>query len=329
MSEEKDKNKDLILTSSPHLCAVTDIPKIMYGVVIALVPTTLVGIYLFGWGALKVIVISTFIAVLTEGIIQKIMGRKVSMWDGSAAVTGLLLALNLPPTSPWWMVLVGAVVAIVLGKQLYGGLGDNPFNPALVARVVLLVSWPVQMTKWINPRWSSSLDAISSATPLGILKAEGVAKLGQFKLINLFIGNVGGCIGEVSAIAVLIGFAYLLWKGYITWHIPITYIGTVFAFTGIFWLSNPQKYANPILHILAGGLILGACFMATDYVTSPMTIKGQVIFGISCGLITCIIRIFGGYPEGVSFSILLMNAATPLIDQYTRPGRYGRVKKHA
>lgn len=324
MSEEQTLNKELLISTSPHICSPNDISKIMYGVIIALLPATLVGIFLFRWSALKVIIVSVFFAVLTEGVTQKIMGRKVSMWDGSAALTGLLLALNLPPTSPWWMVLVGAVVAIVIGKQIYGGLGDNPFNPALVARVVLLVSWPVQMTIWIRP-----FDGVSTATPLGILKAEGVAKLADVRIISLFLGNVGGCIGEVSAIALLIGLAFLLWKGYITWHIPVTYIGSVFVFSGIFWIVNPQKYANPLLHILAGGLILGACFMATDYVTSPITAKGQIIFGIGCGIITCIIRILGGYPEGVSFSILLMNAATPLIDQYTMPRRYGRVKNNA
>ena len=316
--------KDLILSTGPHVYTSTDVPKIMYGVIIALIPASVMGIYLFGWGALKVIVVSVLFAMLSEGAIQFAVGRPVSMLDGSAAVTGLLLALNVPPTSPWWMVLIGAVVAIIIGKQIYGGLGHNPFNPALVARVVLLVSWPLQMTQWIAP-----LDGVSTATPLGILKAEGIAKLGGVRLFDLFIGNVGGCIGEVSAIALLIGFAYLLWKGYVTWHIPVSYMGTVFVFTGIFWMANPQKYANPLFHLLAGGLVLGACFMATDYVTSPMTLKGQVIFGMGCGILTCVIRLFGGYPEGVSFSILLMNAATPLIDQYTKPKRYGRVKQNA
>jgi electron transport complex protein RnfD len=183
------------------------------------------------------------------------------------------------------------------------------------------------MTRWIAPL--SYPDSISAATPLGILKAEGIAKIGGIRLFDLFIGNVGGCIGEVSAIALLIGLAYLLWKGYVTWHIPVSCMGTVFAFSGIFWIMNPQKYANPLFHLLAGGLVLGACFMATDYVTSPMTAKGQIIFGIGCGLLTSIIRILGGYPEGVSFSILLMNAATPLIDQYTRPKRYGRIAQNA
>jgi len=327
-AEDQERGNRFIVTCSPHLATLTDIHKIMYGVVIALVPATLTGIYIFGWGALKVIIVSTFAAIFTEGITQRIMRRKISMWDGSAALTGILLALNLPPTSPWWMVLIGAVVAIVIGKQIYGGLGDNPFNPALVARVVLLISWPVQMTNWIAPR-GKVLDALSKATPLGVLKADGVAKLANYRLFDIFIGRVGGCIGEVSAVALLIGFMYLLWKGYVTWHIPVSYIGTVFVFSGIFWAVNPQKYANPLLHVFAGGLILGACFMATDYVTSPVTFKGQIIFGIGCGIITCIIRLFGGYPEGVSFSILLMNAATPLIDQYTRPRRYGRIKQNA
>lgn len=316
--------QELLVSTGPHVHTVRDIPRIMYGVIIALVPASIMGIYLFGWGALKVIVVSTMVAILTEGAVQYAMGRKASMLDGSAAVTGLLLALNLPPTSPWWMVMVGAAVAIILGKQIYGGLGHNPFNPALVARVVLLVSWPVHMTQWISP-----LDGVSTATPLGILKSEGIARLGGVRLFDLFIGNVGGCIGEVSAIALLAGFIFLLWKGYVTWHVPVSYMGTVVVFTGIFWAANPQKYANPLFHLLAGGLVLGACFMATDYVTSPVTVKGQIIFGVGCGLLTGIIRLFGGYPEGVSFSILLMNAATPLIDQYTRPKRYGRVNLHA
>jgi len=316
--------QELLVSTGPHVHAVTDIPLIMYGVIFALVPASIMGIWLFGWGALKVIVVSTLVAILTEGAVQYAMGRRVSMLDGSAAVTGLLLALNLPPTSPWWMVMVGAVVAIILGKQIYGGLGHNPFNPALIARVVLLVSWPVYMTRWISP-----LDGVSTATPLGILKADGVAKLGGIRLLDLFIGNVGGCIGEVSALALLAGFIFLLWKGYVTWHIPVSYMGTVAVFTGIFWAANPQKYANPLFHLLAGGLVLGACFMATDYVTSPMTTTGKIIFGIGCGVITGVIRILGGFPEGVSFSILLMNSATPLIDQYTRPKRYGRVLKNA
>ena len=320
MSEEQR----MAVSTGPHLCAPTDIPKIMYGVIIALIPATVIGIYLFGWGALKVILVSVLAAVLTEWATQMIMGRRVSVFDGSAALTGLLLALNVPATLPWWMIMVGAAVAIIIGKQIYGGLVHNPFNPALIGRVVLLVSWPVSMTSWISP-----MDGISTATPLGILKADGVARLGGVKLLDLFVGNVGGCIGEVSAIALLIGFVYLLWKGYLTWHIPVSYMGTVFVCSGIFWMINPQKYANPLFHLLAGGLILGACFMATDYVTSPVTLRGQIIFGIGCGIITCIIRMFGGYPEGVSFSILLMNAATPLIDQYTKPQRFGRVKINA
>jgi electron transport complex protein RnfD len=222
------------------------------------------------------------------------------------------------------MVMVGAVVAIIIGKQIYGGLGHNPFNPALIARVVLLVSWPVHMTRWISP-----LDGVSTATPLGILKADGVARIAGIRLFDLFIGNVGGCIGEVSALALLVGFIFLLWKGYVTWHIPVSYMGTVAVFTGIFWAVNPQKYANPLFHLLAGGLVLGACFMATDYVTSPTTTKGKIIFGIGCGIMTGVIRLLGGFPEGVSFSILLMNSATPLIDQYTRPKRYGRALQNA
>jgi len=258
------------------------------------------------------------------------MGRKVTISDGSAMVTGILLALNLPPMVPWWLVVVGSAIAIVIGKQIYGGLGSNPFNPALVARVILLISFPVQMTTWAKPSsaLSRTVDVMTTATPLGAMKTHLLVKgtLEGFTmgdLWNPFIGNIGGCIGETSVIALLIGAGFLLYRGYISWHIPVTFIGMVFILSGIFWLINPNQHMNPVFHILTGGLMLGAFYMATDMVTSPVTYRGMMVFGAGCGVITVIIRLFGGYPEGVSYSILLMNAATPLIDRYMRPKTFG------
>jgi electron transport complex protein RnfD len=266
----------------------------------------------------------------TEAGAQRMMGRKVTISDGSAVITGILLALNLPPTVPWWLVVTGSAIAIVIGKQIYGGLGYNPFNPALVARVILLISFPVQMTSWVKPTplFSRAIDVVTTATPLGEMKTHLLVKnsLEGFtmgELWNPFIGNIGGCIGETSVIALLLGAGFLLYRGYISWHIPITFIGTVFILSGFFWLINPDQYMNPLFHILTGGLMLGAFYMATDMVTSPVTARGMMVFGAGCGVITIIIRLFGGYPEGVSYSILLMNAATPLIDRYTRPMTFG------
>jgi electron transport complex protein RnfD len=245
-------------------------------------------------------------------------------------ITGILLALNLPPTVPWWLVVTGSAIAIVIGKQIYGGLGYNPFNPALVARVILLISFPVQMTSWVKPTplFSRAIDVVTTATPLGEMKTHLLVKnsLEGFtmgELWNPFIGKIGGCVGETSVIALLLGAGFLLYRGYISWHIPITFIGTVFILSGFFWLINPDQYMNPLFHILTGGLMLGAFYMATDMVTSPVTARGMMVFGAGCGVITIIIRLFGGYPEGVSYSILLMNAATPLIDRYTRPMTFG------
>jgi electron transport complex protein RnfD len=298
----------------------------MYGVVGALIPAMFMGVYLFGFRALVVVLVSVVVGMATEAGGQRMMGRKVTISDGSAMVTGILLALNLPPTVPWWLVVVGSAIAIVIGKQIYGGLGYNPFNPALVARVILLISFPVQMTSWVKPSplFSRTIDAVTTATPLGEMKTHLMVKgtLEGFAMGDLwdpFLGNIGGCIGETSVIALLIGAGFLLYRGYITWHIPVTFVGTVFILSGLFWLINPDRYMNPVFHIVTGGLMLGAFYMATDMVTSPITNRGMMIFGVGCGVITIIIRLFGGYPEGVSYSILLMNAATPLIDRI--PGR--------
>lgn len=319
----------LIISSSPHIHSGESIARTMHTVILSLMPAALVGVYFFGLSALWVVVLAIVSCMAVEAAVQKAMGKKVTIYDGSAALTGILLAMNLPPTSPWWLVVLGSAIAIGMGKHVYGGLGFNPFNPALVARVVLLISFPVQMTTWAKPKpIFEGGDAVTAATPLGLMK-DGLMKDGNIEAIRnvsdtaLFLGNSGGSLGEVSAIALLIGAALLLYKGYITWHIPLSFIGTSFVFSGIFWVIDPTRYADPLFHLLAGGMILGAFFMATDYVTSPMTTTGMLIFGAGCGLITMIIRLWGGYPEGVSFAILLMNAATPIIDRYTVPKRFG------
>lgn len=327
----------LIVSTSPHIRRPGDVDQVMRDVLLALMPATAIGVFVFGLDALWVILTCMVVAALSEAIFQKLMGREIAISDGSALVTGLLLALNLPSGAPLWMAAIGAGIAIGLGKQIYGGLGHNPFNPALVARVVLLVSWPVQMTRWPSPI-SWGIDATTAATPLGVLKDEGASRIvsyfseigapfadGADLYQGLFFGDIGGCIGEISVIALLVGGIYLLYKGHISWHIPVSYIATVFILTYIFWLKDPSRFADPLFHILSGGLILGAFFMATDMVTSPITPKGMLIFGVGCGVLTVIIRLFGGYPEGVSFSILLMNAATPLIDRwkFTHPKKFG------
>lgn len=345
--EKKPKKKKepvgprFLVSSSPHLHDGQSVGGIMRLVIYALLPATIFAIYIFGLPALRVILISVGSAVALEALTQKIMKRPVTMRDYSAVLTGLLLALNLPMTSPWWLIVIGNIFAIVVAKQIYGGLGYNPFNPALVGRVVLLISFPVQMTarwgvlsRWVGPfRWG--VDAATTATPLGRIR-ESVMSLGhidyQFTsqdMLALLIGNRTGSLGEVSVLLLVVGGIILLAKRVITWHTPVAFIGTVWVMTGIFHLIDPTKYADPTIHVISGGLFLGAVFMATDYVTSPITGKGKIIFGIGCGVFTVIIRLFGAYPEGVSFAILLMNAVTPLIDRYTQPVVFGAVKKKA
>jgi electron transport complex protein RnfD len=321
----------LYLSSSPHAHSGETTDKVMRAVIYSLLPACGVSVYLFGWPALATLLLCTGGCLAAEALCRRGMGRPMTLGDGSAAVTGILLAMNLPPSAPWWLALLGAAVAIAIGKQVYGGLGYNPFNPALVARVVLLISFPVQMTTWTAPTpLGSGVDAVTTATPLGEMKTAVMltGKLPealQGGLGHYFAGDMAGSLGEVSAIALLLGAAYLFWRRVLTWHVPATYLGTVVVLSGIFWLADPSRYPDPLFHLCTGGLILGAFYMATDMVTSPVTPKGMMVFGVGCGIVTVLIRLFGGYPEGVSFAILLMNAATPLIDRFTRPKKFGRV----
>jgi len=318
----------LIVSPAPHVHSGDSVSNKMTGVFIALIPAYLAGLYFFGLGALIISVTAVLSCVIFEYLIQRfILKGSITITDGSAALTGILLAFNLPSNPPVWEVVLGSFVAIGIGKMSFGGLGNNPFNPALVARVFLLLSFPAQMTSWPKPiPWNTSyLDAVTAATPLANLKGQISEVPGT---LSLFLGNVGGSLGEVSALALLIGFAYLLIRKIITWHIPVSIFVTVAVFTGILHYANPDAYiGTPVFHLLTGGLMLGAIYMATDYVTSPMTSRGMLIFGAGIGIITVIIRVFGAYPEGVSFAILIMNAFTPLINKYVKPKRFGEVKR--
>ena len=309
----------LTLSSSPHIQTNENVTTVMRDVIIALLPATIAAIYYFRFGAIINILVAVLGAVAAEYLIQKLMKKPITIKDYSAAVTGLLLAFNVPSTLPWWMTLIGSVFAIAVVKQLFGGLGHNFINPALAARAVLLASWPVEMTSWVT----TGADAVATATPLAVIKGveAGATSASMF---DLLIGNVGGCIGETSAILLIIGGIYLIYRGVITYVIPTYYIGTVAVLTFIFSGFNISMISY---NILAGGLILGAFFMATDYTTSPVSKKGQIIYAIGCGLLTAVIRYYGGYPEGVSYSILLMNVATPLIDKYISPRVFGEVAK--
>ena len=309
----------LTLSSSPHIQTNENVTTVMRDVIIALLPATIAAIYYFRFGAIINILVAVLGAVAAEYLIQKLMKKPITIKDYSAAVTGLLLAFNVPSTLPWWMTLIGSVFAIAVVKQLFGGLGHNFINPALAARAVLLASWPVEMTSWVT----TGADAVATATPLAVIKGveAGATSASMF---DLLIGNVGGCIGETSAILLIIGGIYLIYRGVITYVIPTYYIGTVAVLTFIFSGFDISMLSY---NILAGGLILGAFFMATDYTTSPVSKKGQIIYAIGCGLLTAVIRYYGGYPEGVSYSILLMNVATPLIDKYISPRVFGEVAK--
>ncbi|MDE7355773.1 MAG: RnfABCDGE type electron transport complex subunit D [Rikenellaceae bacterium] len=321
--------KKLIVSPSPHIHSGNSTQRLMWDVIIALIPAFIVSVVFYGLNAVTVTAISIVTCLLTEYVITRfLLGRNSTLSDYSAALTGFLLAFNLPPTIPWWIVVIGAVVSIGVGKMSFGGLGRNPFNPALVGRVFLLISFPMQMATFAAP---SSLDATSGATPLAIVKAaaknhENIADLmTHFSYSDMLVGNMPGSLGEVAALALIFGFIYLLIRRVITWHIPVYVIGTMVVFSGILWLVDPSHFADPLFHVLTGGALLGAIFMATDYVTSPMTKGGMLFYGIGIGVITILIRTWGAYPEGVSFAILIMNATVPLINKYSHPKRFGKV----
>lgn len=309
----------LTVSSSPHIRASHNTSSIMRDVIIALVPAFIAGVIFFGMKAVTLTAICVLTSVLTEAIVQKLMKKEITIKDYSAVVTGILLAFNLPITASWWLAVVGSVIAIALVKQCFGGLGQNFMNPALAARAVLVASWPTRMTSTAFT-WPQSADTITGATPLALIKS-GVTE-GLPSYMDLLIGNVAGCIGEVSALALILGGLYLIARGIISWKIPVVYIFTVALFAFVFG-------QDPTYHILAGGLMLGAFFMATDYSSSPVNPRAQVIYAIGCGVLTSVIRLWGGYPEGVSYSILIMNVATPLIERFTIPRVYGQVKKNA
>lgn len=322
----------LIVSLSPHVHGGDSVQKNMYGVLIALIPALLVSFYMFGVGAVIVTFTSVAACVFFEWAITKFILKReqFTILDGSAAVTGILLAFNLPSNIPLWIIIIGALVAIGVAKMTFGGLGCNPFNPALAGRIFLLVSFPVQMTSWPNiGQLSSYTDAETGATPLALMKQAvhgDIEALGQLPdIFDLFLGNNPGCIGEISALALLLGLVYMLWRKIISWHIPVSILVTVFVLTGLMYWVNPVAYASPFVHLFTGGLMLGAIFMATDYVTSPMTHKGMIIYGIAIGFLTVVIRVFGSYPEGMSFAIFIMNAFTPLINTFCKPKRFGEV----
>ncbi|MCX7922833.1 MAG: RnfABCDGE type electron transport complex subunit D [Clostridia bacterium] len=314
---------NLLVSSSPHLRSGDSTRRIMMDVVIALLPAAGAGVYFFGVRSALVIAVTILSCVVSEYLARKVMKREQTILDISAVVTGLLLALNLPPAIPFWIAAVGGFIAIVIVKQMFGGLGQNFMNPALAARVILLVSWAQQMTNWVSP----GPDAVSSATPLALIKKgqEAVVGVALPSYLDLFIGKVGGSIGETSVLALLIGAAYLVYRKVITLEIPLAFICATAVFTWVFG-GDSLFSGNFMYHILSGGLVLGAFFMATDYSTSPVTKKGKIIMGIGCGLLTAIIRLYANYPEGVSFAIILMNIAVPLIDRYTVPKSFGGEK---
>lgn len=335
----KDDSEHYILSSSPHAHARSSVSRTMLDVIIALLPTTAAGIWFFGMPAVWTIATCVSSCLVTEAVCRIAMKRENTIGDFSAVLTGLLLALNLPAGIPLWMAVAGSVFAIGVAKQVFGGIGMNPFNPALAGRAFMLISFTGPMTTWLKPYWWRAPDAVTTATPLATMKplfshSDAVASASPHGLFNaaqtnlpslwdMAVGNIPGCIGEVSAIALAAGAAYLLWRKVITWHIPFSFIATVFVY------SLVAGGAPAMTQVLAGGVMLGAFFMATDYVTSPIAAKGKLIFGCGCGLLCMLIRQFGSYPEGCSFAILIMNALAPLIDRWTQPKPFGAKAKKA
>ncbi|MBE6175194.1 MAG: RnfABCDGE type electron transport complex subunit D [Rikenellaceae bacterium] len=319
-----------IVASAPHVHGPLSTTRLMSDVIVALMPALAVSVYVYGWGVLAITAVSIGCCVLFEALIQKFLVRgKQTVTNLSAVVTGLLLAMNMPANIPLWIVAVGALVAIGVAKMPFGGLGKNPFNPAIVARVFLLIAYPVQMTSFAMPSTEGFVDAYSGATPLAAAKA-GLLNFAEYDALGMFAGNMAGSFGEVATLALLLGFAYLLVRRVITWHIPVAVLGTMAVFAAIYGavsFDTPHLVSNfTLFHLIAGGAVLGAVFMATDYVTSPMTPWGMVIYGIGIGALTMTIRLWGAYPEGMSFAILIMNSVVPLINKYVKPRRFGSKK---
>ena len=322
-----------LVSPSPHVHAKASTTSLMRDVVIALIPALIVSFIFYGWNELLVISTSVIFCVGLEYLITRFLMKKPStIGDLSAVVTGMLLAMNLPSSTPWWIVFIGALVAIGVAKMTFGGLGQNPFNPAITARVFLLISYPTYMTHWEIPGGLFGADAATGATPLGVIKeglmqgstVQDLMASNGYSYGQMLFANLGGSAGEISAIALLVGFVYLLCRRVIKPYITLSIWGTVIVFSGLMWLINPAQFTDPLFNLLTGGMILGSCFMATDYVTSPMSNKGGVIFGVGIGLIAMLIRYFGAYPEGVSFAILIMNATVPLINKFCHQKKYGR-----
>ena len=324
----------LLVSPSPHIHSKTSTRSLMQDVVIALLPSVLVTVLFYGWSAVAILASSVVFCVLLEYLITRYLLKKPStIGDMSAVVTGIILALNLPPTAPWWVAMIGAIVAIGVTKMTFGGLGQNVFNPAITGRVFLLISFPAIMTTWGGAKgFIGGADAVSGATPLGIVK-EGLMQgqtlqqifdLHDFSYTQMLFVNIGGSAGEISAIAIIIGFIYLLARKVIRPYITLSILVTVAVFSGIFWLIDPSQYTDPLFNLLTGGVLLGSVFMATDYVTSPMSDKGGIIFGVGIGIITMLIRYFGSYPEGMSFAILIMNSTVPLINKFCKQKKFGR-----
>lgn len=319
-----------IVASAPHVHGPLSTQRLMGDVIIALMPALAVSVYVYGWGVLAITAVSIGCCVLFEYLIQRFLVRgKQTITNLSAVVTGLLLAMNMPANIPLWIVAVGALVAIGVAKMPFGGLGKNPFNPAITARVFLLIAYPVQMTSFSIPSVEGFTDAYSGATPLAAAK-EGLLNFAEIDGLGMFVGNMAGSFGEVATLALLLGFVYMLVRRVITWHIPVTILGTMAVFAAIYGavlFDTPHLVSNfTLFHLIAGGAVLGAVFMATDYVTSPMTPCGMIIYGIGIGAITMIIRLWGSYPEGMSFAILIMNSVVPLINKYVKPRRFGAKK---
>ena len=316
----------MLVSPSPHIHANVSTRSLMLDVIIAITPAIVVSVLFYGWSELLILAVSVASCVLLEWAITKYMLKAPStIGDMSAVVTGLLLAMNLPSTTPWWVVFIGALVSIGVAKMTFGGIGQNPFNPAITGRVFLLISFPTYMTDWTVPQgFIHSSDAVSGATLLGRYAEGGVEAVAGTDYLNTLFLNIGGSAGEISTLALLVGFAYLLVRKVIKPWITLSIFATIAVFSGIFWMIDPSTYTDPLFNLLTGGVVLGACFMATDYVTSPMSNLGGVIYGIGIGLLVMLIRYFGAYPEGMSFAILIMNMVVPLLNNWCHQKKYGR-----